>query len=123
MIVIDGVTYDVPIASLACTAEFLDKYAERNEQGDLKRELIGVYFNYQVKFGADCPRATYEALWQKLTEAEEFHTVQVPDNDGTWEFQAYFANVGRGLRRVKGSDTYWKDMSVNFIAKSPARTP
>ena len=39
---IDGISYDVPLVSIKRTAEFLDKYAERTEDGDLKRELIGV---------------------------------------------------------------------------------
>ena len=41
---IDGVYFDVPFLSIKRTADFLDKYAERTEDGDLKRELIGVYF-------------------------------------------------------------------------------
>ena len=50
-IVIDGTTYDIPILSIKRKAEFLDKYAERTEDGILHRELIGVYFNYELQFG------------------------------------------------------------------------
>ena len=51
MIIIDAVTYDIPVTSIKRTADFLDKYAERTEDGKLQRELIGVYFNYQLAFG------------------------------------------------------------------------
>lgn len=123
MISIDGTTYNIPVLSLTRKADFLDKYAERTEDGVLHRELIGVYYNYQLTFGHTNDTAEYASLWDKLTEPEEFHTVVVPDEDGeSYSFTAYFANVGDTLRRVKDSVTFFKTLTVNFIAKSPART-
>ncbi len=52
MIKIDGTEYNVPVISIKRTADFLDKFATRTESGDLQRELIGVYFNYQPQFGS-----------------------------------------------------------------------
>ena len=51
MIIIDGTSYDIPVIGISRKAEFLDKFAERTEDGVLHRELIGVYYNYQLKFG------------------------------------------------------------------------
>jgi hypothetical protein len=102
---------------------FLDKYAERTEDGSLKRELIGVYFNYQLQFGQSNDNVAYEALWNKLTEPTEFHTVIVPDETGDFTFTAYFSNIADELRRKQGTSTFWKSLTVNFIAQSPARTP
>jgi hypothetical protein len=46
---IDGEVYNVAVLTgLDRNADFLDKYAERTDDGDLKRELIGVYFNYKT---------------------------------------------------------------------------
>lgn len=124
MIIVDSVTYDVPVISLRRTADFLDKYAERTLDGTLQRELIGVYYNYQLVLGATADPAEYESLWDVLTEATEFHTVTVPDGDNsTRTFTAYFASVSDELRRVRGSNNYWKGTTVNFIARSPARVP
>lgn len=127
MIVIDGETFDVPILALDETCDFLDKYAERNQNGKLLRELIGVFKNQRLQFGAPTSvteREEYARLWEKLTEPVEFHTVIVPDEDGVdFTFRAYFAGVGRSLRKVKDEKTYWKSMTVNFIAEEPARTP
>lgn len=124
MITIDGTTYDVPVVSMTRKAEFLDKYAERTEDGAMHRELIGVYFNYQIQFGSTTDTAVYAALWTKLTEPVEFHTVTVPDEDGiNYTFTAYFSGVGDTLRRVKNSTAFWKSLTVNFIAQIPARTP
>jgi hypothetical protein len=123
VITIDGSTYDVPIISMDMSADVLDKYAERTADGKLHRELIGVYFNYKVVFAANQNTADYIALWQKLTEPEEFHTVIMPDEDGTREFSAYFSGIKHQFVRVKGSDRYLKGLSVNIIAREPARTP
>lgn len=123
MITIDGHTYDIGITSLKRKAEFLDKYAERTENGTLRRELIGVYFNYQLTLDPGTDTAEYAALWDKLTEPEEFHNVTVWDEDGEYTFVAYFSSVGDEIRKVKrDSTTFWKSLTVNFIARSPART-
>ena len=123
MITIDGDNFDIPILSIKRKAEFLDKYAERTEDGILHRELIGVYFNYELAFGRTSDVTEYAALWAKLTEVEEFHEVTVPDFDGTggqYTFTAYFAGVSDELRKESASKTFWKNLVVNFIAQSPA---
>ena len=124
MIVIDGESFDIPIISLDESADMLDKFAERTVDGKLKRELIGVYFNQQIRFGAPTDTAEMARLWEKLTEPVEFHTVTVPDADGVdFTFSAYFSNVRRSLRKHQAAKTFWKTMTVNFIAEEPARTP
>ena len=122
MITIDGVSFDIPVIGIVRRAEFLDKYAERTEDGVLHRELIGVYFNYQLQFGSITDTAEYAALWTKLTEPEEFHEVTVPDEDGDYTFTAYFSNVGDTLRKSKDAVNFWKSLTVNFIAMEPARS-
>ena len=122
MIVIDGGQYDVDAVSLKRKADFLDKYAERTEDGDLKRELIGVYFNYELKFGPGADPAEYSRLWSKLTEAEEFHQVTVPDCEGDYTFTAYFAGIADELMLKKAARNFWQNLTVTFTAKAPART-
>ena len=68
MLYIDGIGYKIDVLSVKRTADFLDKYAERTENGDLERELIGVYFNYKLQLGPGVDRAEYARLWGKLTE-------------------------------------------------------
>lgn len=122
MIKIDGITFKIPVVSIKRTADFLDKFATRTESGDLQRELIGVYFNYQLQFGSSIDVDEYASLWSKLTEATEFHTVTVPDESGDYTFTAYFAGVGDEMRKQAAAKNYWKNLTVNFIAKSPARS-
>ena len=122
MIIIDGETYNIPVISVTRKADFLDKYAERTVDGVLHREIIGVYFNYQIKFGHTFDTAEYSLLWNKLTEPEEFHTVTVPDEDGDYTFTAYFSSVGDELTKTRAAANFWKSLTVHFIAQSPART-
>lgn len=122
-IIIDGVTYNVPVVALTETCDMLDKYAERVETGELKRELIGTYHNYRVEFGSGATPAEMAALWLKLTEAVEFHTVTVPDDGGDFTFTAYFANMRREIRKVDGATAFWRNLTADFIAKIPRRTP
>lgn len=122
MIVIDGEEYGVPVLSLTRNADFLDRYAERSMDGNLKRDLIGVYFNYQLKLGGKCQYTEYARLWDKLTEPVEFHTVTVPDEDGNYTFTAYISNVSDELSIQYNGHNYFKNLTVNFTAKSPARS-
>jgi len=125
VIIIDGISYDLHLLSLPRKAEFLDRYANRTEDGKLHRELIGVYFNYELRIARPDTRERmliYDALWEKLTEPVEFHDVTVPYAQGTFTFRAYFSNISDELLKIKGQENYWKDLTVNFIAQSPART-
>lgn len=121
MLIVDGKSYKIPVMSLKRKADFLDKYAERTEDGVLHRELIGVYFNYQLKLGSTLDKKEYQRLWQKLTEPKEFHTVAVPDEGGEYTFTAYFAGVGDELRRECDDGSVFRGLTVNFIARAPAR--
>lgn len=121
-VIIDSITYNIPVISITRKAEFLDKSAERTEDGILHRQLIGVYFNYQLQFGSTTDTTEYAALWAKLTEATGFHTVTVPDESGNYTFTAYFSNVADKVRKIQGSKNYFNGLTVNFIAQSPAVT-
>ena len=121
-IIIDGNQYNIGVyTGIKETADFLDNYANRTEDGDLKRDLIGVYFNFtDIKFEpqTESNYDEFERLWNKLTEPEEFHTVQIAN----FQFRAYFNNVSRVINDFRGGKPYKKDMTVNFTAKKPARS-
>lgn len=122
MIKIDGMPFNVPVLELTRKADFLDKFAKRTDDGVMQRELIGVYFNYQLRLGIADDANEYQRLWDKLTEPIEFHTVTVPGTDGNYTFKAYFSNVGDKLLMKRIERNYWQDLTVNFIAQMPARS-
>nr|DAU82082.1 MAG TPA: hypothetical protein [Caudoviricetes sp.]DAW07861.1 MAG TPA: hypothetical protein [Caudoviricetes sp.] len=120
-IIIDGVRYNVPVSDVDRSADVLDKYANRTENGDLKRKGIGVYFNYQITFGDTTNTKEYNALFNKLTEPVEFHNVTVPASDGDYTFRAYITKVSdRMIAQYKGKN-YFGELTASFTAKAPAR--
>jgi len=119
-ITIDGVYFDVPLASIKRTGDFLDKYANRTEDGNLAREIIGVYYNYEVSFGT-MDTATHKRLWDKLSEPEEFHTITVPDSTGGYTFTAYVSSLSDEILKVYADSATFQNLKCKFVAKSPAR--
>lgn len=124
-IIIDGILFDIPMVSLKRNANFLDKYAERVESGDLERELIGVYYNYTLTVGtsSDFGDTDYDEFWDKMTEPVEFHDISVPTKKGYYTFRGYISSVSDEYEKILDKDTMFKGFTCKFTAKSPARTP
>jgi hypothetical protein len=121
-IIIDGITFDIPLIDLKRSVEFLDKYAERTTDGVLKRELIGVYINYQLTVGLVNDMVTYNKLFDKLSEPIEFHTVTLPSSTGSYTFTAYIAELSDNAYRIYKKQNHFSGLSCSFIAKRPARS-
>ena len=126
-IVIDSITYDVPVLEMINRkADILFKYAERTENGNLRAEAIGTYYNYDLQIGKSENNATdYSALWTKITDPNHEHTIIMPDGDGgTLTFGCYFASMTDKVKRWKvGGETYYRELTFSVIALGPARTP
>lgn len=120
-IYVDGIYFDIPFISCKRTADFLDKYAQRTEDGDMKRELIGVYFNYNWKFGMDIGTETYKRLWDKLTEPVEFHDFTVPDLNGKYTFRGYVSGVSDEMMKVLTDGVKFGGLTCKMIQKTPSR--
>lgn len=122
IITIDGITYPVNIVSFNEISEFVDKYAERTQDWNLRRELAGIFFNYELTLGKIQDEAVMQNLYDKIHEPVEFHTVTLPHNDGFQTFTAYITGVPRPLiKRVKGKNK-WGGYVIKFIAKAPQIT-
>lgn len=120
---IDGITYDIPLVSVKRTADFLDKYAERSEDGDMQRELIGVYFNYQMSFGTIDDDNLYDALWEVLTRPVEYHDFELPTTRGRYAFRGYVSGVSDEIEKIMSDTAKFKGLQCKFIAKKPSRRP
>lgn len=120
-IYIDGIYFDIPMLSLKRNAEFLDRYAKRTTDGDLKRNLIGVYYNYTLSIGDIDDLDLYKQLWDKLTEPVEYHDFKVPDVRGTYEFRGYISSVSDEAKKVEEDVSYFGNLACKFIAKRPVR--
>lgn len=122
-IIIDGIYFDVPLVSLKRTGDFLDKYAQRTEDGEFHRELIGVYYNYTLSAGSstDFGETDYNAFWEKITEPVEFHDISLPIKDGYYTFRGYISGVSDEYTRILDNEAEFTGFTCKFIAKSPAR--
>lgn len=118
---IDGRRFDVPVKDLKRTADVLDKYATRTENGNLKRKIIGVYFNYDITFGDTLETDVYDALFDKLSEPVEFHEITVPASDGDFTFTAYITKVSDNLVAQHNGKNYFGSLKASFTAQKPAR--
>ena len=123
-IYIDGNLYNVPLVSIKRTFDVLDKYAERNEEnGDLLREILGVYANYQLNFGIIEDDDLYERLIDKLTEPEEFHEFEIPDTKKPFSLRGYISQVSDEVMKSYGDTVKYQNLTCKFTMKKPFRTP
>ncbi|MCM1327262.1 MAG: hypothetical protein NC094_12130 [Bacteroidales bacterium] len=122
---VDGQFFDIPMVSLKRTADFLDKYAERTEDGELHRELIGVYYNYTLTVGTstDFGDTDYDAFWEKMTEPVEFHEISIPTLNGYYNFTGYISSVSDEYKKILDGEAEFTGFTCKFTSKSPARTP
>jgi hypothetical protein len=124
-IVIDTTTYNIPFKVVGRKAELLFRYAERDQNGNFHGESIGTYYNYSVECGQSINNVSdYAALWVKLTDPNFEHEITMPDETGDLTFNCYFANIRDDVRTWKADNTvYFRNLSFDIIATSPARTP
>lgn len=120
-LIIDGIKFNIHVKiGVKRKADFLYKYANRVQSGDLQSELIGVYFNYEnIGFEKQTDRnyTEYQSLYNKLTEPTEQHTITIAN----FTFKAYFNSVNDEIYKYKDNKAYFKNLVVNFTAISPAR--
>lgn len=123
-ICIDGKSYNVPLVSIKRNFDVLDKFAERNEEnGDMLREILGVYANYTLCFGIIEDDDLYESLIDKLTEPEEFHKFSIPTTRGLFEFNGYISQVSDEVLRIYEDTATFQNLTCRFTMKKPFRTP
>ena len=116
-ITIDGEYYDVPLTKMKRTADVLDKYAKRVESGDLKREVLGVYYNYQLEFGDIEDEELYDRLFEHLTR-------ELPARGGVTSFRGYISSVSDEVKTIRRyGEVYYTSLTAKFTSKKPTRTP
>lgn len=120
-LIIDGVEYKVHIAELKRRADILDKFAYRSEDGNLHREVIGTYHNYDLQIGTEHNKELYNRLFDVLSEPTAYHTVCLPHDEVT--YKAYCSSVQDTILRVEEDGTLYKGLSCKFTAIEPRRRP
>ncbi len=124
-LIVDGTFFDIPFVSLKREAPFLDKFAERNEEGDLSRELIGVYYNFTLTVGnsSDFGDTDYDDFWDFMTTPVPFRDFSIPITNGYYVFRGYITAVSDEYKKILDSEAEFTGFTCKMIAKSPARRP
>lgn len=121
---IDNEDFTAGLISINRKVNILDKYAERTIDGDLKREIIGVYYNYSIIFSQFWDMDQYDRLFSKLTEPKEFHTIYLPKNKGYYEFPGYVSGVEDVIEFANGENKrIITGLKCDIIAKKPTLRP
>ena len=116
--------FAVGLVKLSRNFRIDEKYRVTTEDGQLHREVRGIYTDYSVEIG-DVEQTQYDALIETLTAAEESQTVTLPyGKDGTVTFQAAFESISDGISYIDededGNDVYfWDGLTVTFTAFTP----
>lgn len=122
-LVIDGTLYSVPLVSIKRTLDFLEKYANRTEDGDVKIETIGIYKNYSISIGTIDDSELYDRLIEHITDCENrFHKVVLPDAAKTFEFYGYFSSISDDVEKVLESGALYKGLTWKMTSKKPYKT-
>lgn len=119
---IDGTEYKVAITELKRRADILDRYAHRDENGILHREVIGTYINYDLQLY--CPpttegRTIYNQLFEVLSAPVASHIVEMP-NDGI-AFEGYFSSIADAVDKIDDYGTRYKGLTCKLTATRPRR--
>lgn len=118
---IDGRYFSIPLVSVKRNFDFLDKYAERTEEGVLERELIGVYINYTMNFGVIDDDATYGELVDILSQPVPFHDFTVPTTNGSYSFRGYVSGLSDEMEKIYDETVRFQGLTCKYTAKVPAR--
>ena len=118
-LIIDGVTYSVPILEMQRKGDILDLTANRTEDGVLHREVIGTYYNFTLTIGIVNDQELYDALWWKLTEPVASHQIQLPNQPEP--FEGYFGSAKDNITMVTDDGYRAKGLSFNVVCTRPSR--
>jgi len=118
-LIIDGIEYPVGIIEMKRKGDILDKTANRTEDGDLHREVIGTYYNFSLEIRPGNDTALYDRLFWVLTEPVPFHEVQLPGQNEPAKM--YFGSVQDKVSYTDGETTHYAKLTCNVVCKLPSR--
>ena len=98
--------------------------AGRVMTGAMKRDIIGTYYNYSMEIDpVSSDLAEYDEFYEAISAPVDSHVLTVPYAQTTVTFDAYVANGEDELVSKNDDRSNWQNLSVNFVAMKPKRTP
>lgn len=126
VLTLDGTAYpNLHVTSLKRSFAVLDgDNTGRVMTGAMVRDIIGTFYNYSVELdpvGTD--PAEYDRFYEAISAPVDSHSLTVPYAQGTLTFDAYVANGDDELLTAYGQKNEWGNLTFNFVAMKPKRTP
>lgn len=125
-IVLDGVTYaTLHVTKISRSFSVLDgENAGRVASGAMLRDVLGTFYNYSVEIDADAAsRSDYDTFYDAISAPVDSHELVIPYAQETITFEAYVTQGSDELLAMLPSANRWGNLSFNFIAMAPQRTP
>lgn len=120
MITIDGETYNVGIVKVTRKVSMDADYNGITLDGRKHYNVKGTYFDYDVQFNTRAMNvAQYDALWSKLVEPVEYHTVTLPYAQSTITFIAKLKVGNDSLVHKFSQLKKWGGFTATFEALEP----
>ena len=123
---LDGKAYpNLHVVSLKRSFSVLDgDNAGRVMTGAMKRDIIGTYYNYSMEIDpVSSDLAEYDEFYEAISAPVDSHVLTVPYAQTTVTFDADVANGEDELVSKNDDRSNWQNLSVNFVAMKPKRTP
>ena len=126
VLTLDGTAYpNLHVGSLTRSFAVLDgDNAGRVMTGAMVRDIIGTFYNYSVEIdpvGNDL--AEYDRFYEVISAPADSHVLTVPYGQTMYTFDAYVANGDDELFSADDQRNEWGNLTFNFIAMKPKRTP
>ena len=123
--IMDGETYNVQVMSLKRTFEIKEAIAAKlTQSGGIYRDLVGTYYNYQMTVREkNGDREAMDAFWEEVSKPVPSHTCTFPYNQSVLTQKMYVKTGSQDISRLYEDGAYWRDITIQFIAKEPKVLP
>lgn len=124
-ITLDGRLYKVGVVynSLEQSFQLLQgQNAGKMLAGNKELDLIGTEYSYKLKVEPDPANlADYDDFWEAISAPVDSHTVSLPSNQGTMDFEAVVYSGTRVFDGVIAGWQRWSGLEITFTPIEPQR--
>lgn len=123
---LDGEAYNVNVMSLKRLFEVKDTTSsvKMTQSGRIYRNPVGTYYNYQMTVrqrGSD--RESLDAFWDAISQPVESHLCVFPYNQTILSQKMYVKTGSQDIVRLHDDGAEWRDITIQFLATTPAVMP
>jgi len=116
---INGVEFDVGVASVSRSLRRKEKYRVTTEDGIVHREVQATYLDFTLSIG-NFGQAAYDDLMALLRSTTDDITVELPkDSTRVETYTGVFDSITDEVSADDGHEVTWDNLSLSFIGTVP----